>query len=61
MTRKLDGTVALIIGGSAGIGLATPKRFVSEGATDCYHRSPSWREPHLIALKARDKHRATRL
>ncbi|MET0968463.1 MAG: SDR family oxidoreductase [Tardiphaga sp.] len=33
MTRKLEGKIAVVTGGSAGIGLATAQRLVDEGAT----------------------------
>ena len=32
MSRKLDGKIALVTGGNSGIGLATARRFVDEGA-----------------------------
>ena len=43
---KLDGKVALITGGNSGIGLATAKRFVDEGA---YVFITARREPELKA------------
>src|SRR5271156_1521902 len=32
MSKKLEGKIALVTGGSTGIGLATAQRFVKEGA-----------------------------
>src|SRR5260370_40719992 len=43
---KLEGKIALITGGNSGIGLATAKRFVNEGA---YVVITGRREPELAA------------
>src|SRR5438876_174067 len=43
---KLEGKIALVTGGNSGIGLATAKRFVNEGA---YVFITGRRDPELLA------------
>ena len=46
MSKKLEGKIALVTGGSTGIGLATAQRFVNEGA---YVYITGRRQPELAA------------
>src|SRR5882762_3834402 len=46
--NKLEGKIALVTGGNSGIGLATAKEFVNEGA---YVYITGRREPELAAAK----------
>jgi hypothetical protein len=50
---KLEGKIAWITGGNSGIGLATARQFVNEGA---YVFITGRREPELSAAKAADRH-----
>jgi NAD(P)-dependent dehydrogenase (short-subunit alcohol dehydrogenase family) len=49
---KLDGKIALVTGGNSGIGLATAKRFVSEGA---YVFITGRRDPELVQAVRRSE------
>jgi NAD(P)-dependent dehydrogenase (short-subunit alcohol dehydrogenase family) len=37
MSRRLAGKIAVVTGGTSGIGLASAKRFAAEGAHVCRH------------------------
>ena len=43
MALKLEGKVAVVTGGSSGLGLATARRFVEEGAFVLHHRATAER------------------
>jgi NAD(P)-dependent dehydrogenase (short-subunit alcohol dehydrogenase family) len=50
MAGQLDGKVAVITGGAAGIGLATPRLLLAEGAADMLGDLQEGGAPDLIAL-----------
>jgi NAD(P)-dependent dehydrogenase (short-subunit alcohol dehydrogenase family) len=56
IVKKLEGKVAVITGGSSGIGLATAKRFVEEGA---HVVITGRREKELVAAAASIKRNVT--
>ena len=54
---KLDGKIAVITGANSGIGLATAKQFVNEGA---YVFLTGRRTPELAAAVKRDRKKCNR-